>query len=188
MYCDIMGQKTDSMDKYEAYNQTSLREMIRADVRCWGRASLALTKLGFYAAFFYRISYSLSLHGFGFLAQCVQFISNVITGSEISNNAIIGPGLKILHSVGVQIGPEVKIGDHACICECSAIIRNIGEGIPIIGDYLWMSSGAKIMGSVVVGDFVRIGPNSVLFKDIDSNMIAMGNPARIMPKSFRNKV
>ena len=181
-----MRDKTDSVEKYEAYDQIGLGEMIRSDVRSWGSASLAMTKLGFYAAFLYRISHYFYLHRFGFLAKCFQFVSQVITGVEISNNAIIGPGLKILHPSSVHIGPKVKIGAHAGICECSAVISNDEQGaVPVVGDYLWMSSGGKIMGPINVGDFVRIGPNSVLFKNIDSNMIALGNPARIMPKTFR---
>jgi len=183
-----MRKKEYLIDKYEAYNQMSLSEMIRSDVQAWGKASIALTKLGFYSSFFYRIYHSLYLNGISFPAKCLQIISQVITSAEISHKAIIGPGLRIFHPIGVHIGPNVKIGAYACICECSAVISNtIHKEVPIVGDYLWMSSGAKIMGAVVAGDRVRIGPNSVLLKNINSNMIAFGVPARIMPTTFHKK-
>jgi serine acetyltransferase len=42
------------------------------------------------------------------------------------------------------------------------------------------------MGPIVVGDYVWVGPNSVLMKNAESNMVAIGIPAKIIPKSFRH--
>ena len=175
--------------KYEAYNKMGLREMVLSDLRRWGKTSIALFKLGFYTTLFYRISHYLTLKNFKLLAQSVQFASHLITGAEISNNAVIGPGLIILHPTAVHIGPKIKIGANANICECCAIVTNVekAEGEPIIGDYLWASSGSKIMGPITLGDHVWVGPNSVVLKDAASNMAALGIPARIIPKTFRRK-
>lgn len=162
-------------------------DLLQTDIRRWNKLSNAVCKLGFYSVLFYRISHFLSLYNFKILSSIVQFLSHMITGAEISNRASIGSGLIILHPTAVHIGPNVKIGSNACICECCAILNNIevGPGEPNIGDYLWMSSGSKIYGPVRLGDHVWIGPNSVVLKDIPSNMTAYGIPARILPKTFR---
>jgi serine O-acetyltransferase len=182
-------ERTQLLKKIEEYDHLSLRELIRSDLICWENISIALFKLGFYSTFFYRVSHWFFLKRLNFLAKCLQFISHLITGAEISNKAVIGPGLIILHPTAVHIGPKIKIGANANICECCAIINNIeyGEGEPVIGDFLWAGSGSKILGPITLGDHVWVGPNSVVLKDVGSNMTALGIPARIMPKTFRRK-
>jgi serine O-acetyltransferase len=179
--------RTDLLDKYEEYGKLGPLELIRSDLRCWGRTSEALLKLGFYASCFYRISHYLLLKGHPLGAGFLQLMSHLITGAEISNRATIGPYMVILHPTGVHIGPGVKLGAHATICECSSIVTNntVGEGVPIIGDYLWASAGCRIMGPIVLGDHVWVGPNSVLLKNVESNVVALGIPAKIVPKPFR---
>ena len=181
--------KAEVLSKYEAYDKIGLWEMIRSDLKRWEKISIAIFKLGFYAVFLYRISHYLSLKQFISLSRSFQFASHLITGAEISNKAVIGPGLIVLHPTGVHIGPKIKIGANANICECSAIVTNVevGEGEPVIGDYLWAGSGSKIMGPITLGDHVWVGPNSVVLKDVPSNMTAFGIPARILPKTFRRK-
>ncbi|AXU27691.1 TPA: sugar O-acetyltransferase [Clostridioides difficile] len=49
-----------------------------------------------------------------------------------------------------------------------------------IGDNVWIGGGAIIMPGVTIGDNVVIGAGSVVTKDIPSNMIAYGNPCRII--------
>ena len=185
----MRGNRTELLPKYEAYNKIGLWALVRSDVRRWGKLSVAIFKLGFHTAFLYRLSHYFYLKRFNLLARCIQFISHVITGAEISNKAVIGPGLIILHPTAVHIGPKIMIGANACICECTAIVTNVevGEGEPIIGDGLWVSSGGKIMGPIILGDHVWVGPNSVVLKDVESNMTAFGIPARIMSKEFRRK-
>jgi serine acetyltransferase len=175
------------IQKCYTYDQMSLLELIRSDMKHLGKKRRAFTKLGFYAAFFYRISRRLSLKNHLLLSSFTQLISHIITGAEISNKAIIGPALMILHPTALHIGPNVRIGADASLCECCAIFRNDGtsDGSPVIGDYLWASSGSKIIGSITLGDHVWVGPNSVIFKDVPSNMTAFGFPARILSKSFR---
>jgi serine O-acetyltransferase len=182
--------RPDLLDKYDEYDQLGLFKLIRSDLRSWKRASVALFKLGFYASCFYRISHYLMLKGHPLGAGFVQLMSHVITGAEISNHATIGPSMVIHHPTGVHIGPGVKLGAHATICECSSIVKNhrVGKEAPIIGDYLWASAGCRIMGPIVLGDRVLVGPNSVLLKNAESNVVALGIPAKIIPKTFRRRV
>ncbi len=177
----------DLLGKYDAYDRLGLRALIRSDMRRWKTTLLALTCLGFHATFMYRLSRHLCRHHCGFFGKFFQFWCHLVTGAEISHNAIIGPGLMILHPTAVHIGPHVRIGSNAHFCECSAVVSNgeIGEGEPVIGDYLWAGSGSKVMGPILLGDHVSVGPNSVVLRDVESDRVALGIPARIMPKDFR---
>ncbi|MEG2377875.1 MAG: DapH/DapD/GlmU-related protein, partial [Clostridia bacterium] len=50
----------------------------------------------------------------------------------------------------------------------------------IIGDNVWVGGGVIIMPGVTIGDNVVIGAGSVVTKDIESNVIAYGNPCRVI--------
>ena len=49
-----------------------------------------------------------------------------------------------------------------------------------IGKNCWIGAGAIIMPGITIGDNVVIGAGSVVTKDIPSNVVAVGNPCRVM--------
>lgn len=49
-----------------------------------------------------------------------------------------------------------------------------------IGVNCWIGAGAIIMPGVTIGDNVVIGAGSVVTRDIPSNVVAVGNPCRVM--------
>ncbi len=49
-----------------------------------------------------------------------------------------------------------------------------------IGENCWIGAGALIMPGVTIGDNVVIGAGSVVNKDIPSNVVAVGNPCRVL--------
>lgn len=169
-------------------NKFSLRYLIRSDIEYWGGASEAFLRLGFHAALSYRISYFFSQHKLAIFSKILQFVSQIVTGTEISHKAEIGPSLRIIHSIGVHIGPGIKIGAKATICECSSIVYMDQENPPVVGNNLWLGPGARIMGNVVLGDEVWVGPNSVVLKNIPSQHTAFGIPARPLPKEMSSRL
>ena len=49
-----------------------------------------------------------------------------------------------------------------------------------IGKNCWIGAGALIMPGVTIGDNVVIGAGSVVTKDVPSNVVAVGNPCKVM--------
>ena len=49
-----------------------------------------------------------------------------------------------------------------------------------IGENCWIGAGAIIMLGITIGDNVVIGAGSVVTKNIPSNVVAVGNPCRVM--------
>ena len=49
-----------------------------------------------------------------------------------------------------------------------------------IGDSVWIGGGTTILPGVTIGDNVVIGAGSVVTRDIPSNSLAVGNPARVI--------
>ena len=55
-----------------------------------------------------------------------------------------------------------------------------GDCAPIIGDNCIISSGAKIIGGITLGDNVVVGANAVVTKSFPSNTVIAGVPAKII--------
>lgn len=106
---------------------------------------------------------------------------------EIGINPKIGKNLRIPHAQGIIIGNEVVIGDNCTIYQ-QVTLGQKDYGIdyygtdPIIGNNVIIFAGAKIFGKVKVGNNSKIGANAVVFKDIPSNSVAVGIPAKIIRK------
>lgn len=96
----------------------------------------------------------------------------LFTGVDISPEAVIGPGLRIGHGVGLVIGNGVRIGADALLLHQVTLgapsDRRIGD-MPEVGDRVFIGAGAKLIGGVVVGDDVFIGVNAVVTADVPSN-------------------
>jgi len=54
----------------------------------------------------------------------------------------------------------------------------------LIGSDVWVGYGAIILSGVTVGDSVIIGAGAVVTRDIPSNSVAVGNPARVVGIRF----
>ena len=55
------------------------------------------------------------------------------------------------------------------------------QALPItIGSHVWIGGGSLILPGVTIGDHTVIGAGSVVTRDIPSNVVAVGNPCRIL--------
>ena len=75
----------------------------------------------------------------------------------------------------VIIGTDCIIGSNVTIGGKSGVLE-----VPQIGDFVYISTGAKILGNVKVGNYAVIGANAVVVKDVPDNAIVVGVPAKII--------
>jgi serine acetyltransferase len=52
--------------------------------------------------------------------------------------------------------------------------------LPVIGNNVTVGSNVVIIGDITIGDHVLIGAGSVVIKDVPSNCVIAGNPAKII--------
>lgn len=110
-------------------------------------------------------------------------------------NIKIGNNFYSNHNLIILDGAEVEFGDNVFIApNCGFYtaghpidIKERNEGIeyakPIkVGNNVWIGGNVIVIPGVTIGDNVTIGAGSVVTKDIPSNVIAYGNPARVMKK------
>jgi galactoside O-acetyltransferase len=83
-----------------------------------------------------------------------------------------------------MIGPNVTIATAGHPIEPELRRKGLQYNKPVhIGENCWIGAGAILLPGVTVGDNTVIGAGSVVTKDIPSNVVAVGNPCRVMRKA-----
>ena len=104
-------------------------------------------------------------------------------GISISQNVKIGSGFFISHFGGIIVNPNCIIGKNLNINQgvtLGQVNRGKKKGSPIIGDNVYIATGAKIIGAVKIGNNVAIGANCVVTKDIPNNAVVVGVPGKVI--------
>ena len=106
---------------------------------------------------------------------------------EVGENFFANYNFTVLDVGKVRIGANAQIAPNVSIYTAGHPVhpdsRNSGYeyGIDItIGDNVWIGGNACIMPGVTIGNNVVIGAGSVVTKDLPDNVIAVGNPCRIV--------
>lgn len=123
------------------------------------------------------------------------FINLVDKSSMISNYCDIGFGVRIepLCVVSnnstiedyVHINRGSNIGHHCKIGKYSTINPNVNlSGGVTIGENTEIGIGTNIINNIKIGNNVLIGAGSIVTKDIPDNVVAFGNPCKIVKKNI----
>lgn len=106
---------------------------------------------------------------------------------EIGNNFFVNHNCVILDCAKVTFGDNVFVapncGFYTAGHPIDADRRNAGleYAYPIkVGNNVWIGGGVHVMPGVTIGDNVVIGAGSVVTKDIPDNVVAVGNPCRVL--------
>jgi serine O-acetyltransferase len=122
--------------------------------------------------------------GLRLLGKLIATFNRALTGVEIHPAARIGKGLFIDHGAGVVIGETVVMGEHCFLFHnvtLGGTGRYQGQRHPIVGDHVFIGTGATVLGPVRIGDYAKIGANaSVINHDVPAHSTVVGTPARVV--------
>lgn len=112
-------------------------------------------------------------------------IARVLTGLHMHCEVLVGDSLHLIHCEGpISIHPDVVLGDRVGIMHNVTIgLTNDQAGAPILGNDVFVGTGAVILGPVTIGDNSRIAANSLVITNVPANSIAIGVPARVLPRT-----
>lgn len=106
---------------------------------------------------------------------------------EVGENFFANYNLTILDVAKVKIGDNVQFAPNVSLYTAGhpihPVSRNSGYeyGIEItIGDNVWLGGNVVVLPGVHIGNNVVVGAGSVVTKDLPDNVIAAGNPAKII--------
>lgn len=106
---------------------------------------------------------------------------------SVGSGTFINYGLVALDVAPIKIGKDVQIGPNVQLLTPTHPIdpelrRNKWEGAkPItIGDNVWLGGGTIVLPGVTIGENTVIGAGSVVTKNIPANVVAVGNPAKVI--------
>ena len=81
----------------------------------------------------------------------------------------------------VMIGPNVTIATAGHPVQPDLRKKGIQFNLPVhIGNNVWIGAGAILLPGVTIGDNSVIGAGSIVTKDIPANVVAVGNPCRVL--------
>ncbi|WP_379971367.1 serine O-acetyltransferase [Ectobacillus sp. sgz5001026] len=142
-----------------------------------------LTYSGLHAIWSHRIAHALYKRRFFFLARLTSQMSRFFTGIEIHPGAKIGRRFFIDHGMGVVIGETCEIGDNVSVFQgvtLGGTGKEKGKRHPTIQDNVLIATGAKVLGSITVGENSKIGAGSVVLKEVPPNSTVVGIPGRVV--------
>jgi serine O-acetyltransferase len=121
---------------------------------------------------------------FSYLYKVLKVISEILTGIELPCEATLGRRFRIDHFGGIIISGDAVFGDDCVIRNGVTVgLKDTGHrGSPILGDRVDIGAGAKILGPIHIGNDVSIGANAVVLTDVPPNCLAVGIPARVLPR------
>jgi serine O-acetyltransferase len=161
---------------------------LREDLQSYGGDP---TRRGFWTMIVYRFGrwrYTIRSRPirlpFSILYKALKVVSESLTGTELPCEVVIGRRLRIEHSFDIVVSGDAVLGDDVVLRNGVTIgLRHEGKrGAPVIGNRVDIGAGAKLLGAIHIGDDVSIGANAVVIRDVPSNSIAVGVPAKAMAK------
>jgi serine O-acetyltransferase len=142
-----------------------------------------LTYSGLHAIWAHRIAHAFFNRKLFFLARVISQISRFFTGIEIHPGAKIGRRLFIDHGMGVVIGETCEIGDNVTVFQgvtLGGTGKEKGKRHPTLMDNTLIATGAKVLGSITIGENSKIGAGSVVLMEVPPNSTVVGVPGRVV--------
>jgi|TARA_B110000879_G_scaffold209505_1_gene297380 serine O-acetyltransferase len=117
------------------------------------------------------------------MARYIQHGISVLCDVDIHPAAQLGKGLMVDHATGLVIGETAVVGNNVSLLH-GVTLGGTGNGVgkrhPKIGEGVLISSGAKILGDITVGDGAKVGAGSVVLESVPAHVTVAGVPAKVV--------
>lgn len=165
--------------------------IFREDPAAKSTLEILLCYPGFHAILLHRAAHALHKRGLPTLARVLSQTARAVTGIEIHPGAKIGRRFFIDHGMGVVIGETAVIGDDVLLYQgvtLGGTGKEKGKRHPTLGNHVVVGTGAKVLGNIRIGDYVKIGAGSVVIHPVPSHSTVVGIPGRVVRCRDENDV
>jgi maltose O-acetyltransferase len=108
---------------------------------------------------------------------------NIFAGENLymNFNCVILDCARVTFGKNVFLGPNVQIYTASHPLQALTRSKGLESARPIhIGDNVWLGGGAIVLPGVSIGNNTTIGAGSVVTKNIPDNVLAVGNPCKVV--------
>lgn len=171
---------------------TPLFVNIRQDLRTysgdWGCQGFWVMLVYRFGRWRYRFGTALIRKPLSLIYKILFKMVQIVTGIELPCEVKVGRNFRIDHFGGIVVSGYAGFGDNCIVRNGVTIgLKNIEEKTaPKIGNNVNIGAGAKLLGAITIGDNVDIGANAVVIESVPADSLAVGIPARIIPKIIRD--
>jgi serine O-acetyltransferase len=134
----------------------------------------------------HRVQHWLDRKGLSVPAWLLHHLSLVLFSVDIDPKAEIGEALVLAHANGVVIGKNVRIGKRCILIHQNTLaVGMIGDEVKsgdelVLGDDVIVGAGARVVGSLTIGDRCNIGINASVTRSAPPYAFLFGVPAEIV--------
>jgi serine O-acetyltransferase len=130
----------------------------------------------------YRIGNACHSKHIPLIPTLVNILIRLIYNCVVYSETQIGRGSFFAYGgIAVVVHKKAVIGND-CVIGSNVTIggRSKSTGVPIIGNDVYIATGAKILGDIKIGNNCVIGANAVVITDVPDNAMVAGVPAKII--------
>ena len=138
---------------------------------------------GLHAIWMYRLANWFWRVRLYWLGRFISHITRWLTGIEIHPGATIGRRFFIDHGMGIVIGETTEIGDDVTLYHGVTLGGTTWQKEkrhPTLENGVIVGAGAKVLGSITIGEQSRIGANSVVLRDVPAHSTVIGIPGTVV--------
>ncbi|WP_101757637.1 serine O-acetyltransferase [Oceanicoccus sp. KOV_DT_Chl] len=136
---------------------------------------------GYHALQAYRLAHYLWLQGRKDFALFLQNRISAVFDVDIHPAAVLGDGIMMDHATGIVIGETATVGNNVSLLH-AVTLGGSGCGKssrhPQVGEGVLISTGAKLLGNIKVGNGAKIAAGSVVLADVRAHTTVAGVPAK----------
>ncbi len=105
---------------------------------------------------------------------------------RVGNHVLINPGTRIVSAKAIEIGNNCMLAMHCHLSDADwhdthhRIYAPGATAAIKLGDNVWLGDSVKVLKGVTIGDNTIVGAGAVVTKDLPANVMAGGNPARVL--------
>ena len=177
---DVFRLIRSDYDRYDATGEGKTHSL----------AIILLTQ-GLWASSVYRVAHAIRLvrdeSPFHRLADLIlMFIQKwieIITSIDLPADCEIGDGLYIGHFGPIIVNGKARLGRNCNLSQgvtIGVVQRGERQGVPVIGDRVYIGPNAIVIGGIEVGNDAAIGAGAVVTRSVPPLAVMAGNPAKVL--------
>jgi serine O-acetyltransferase len=166
--------------------RADLSAVFERDPACHSYAEAFLFFKGFHALESHRMAHWLWKEKRKWMALFIQNRMSDLFAVDIHPAAKFGRGIMIDHATGVVIGETAVVGDDVSMLH-GVTLGGTGkeheDRHPKVGRGVLLSTGAKVLGNIEIGEYSKVAAGSVVLKPVPPHTTVAGVPARVIGKA-----